>query len=145
MGFCSGNSGDPIFIEDFSAGRNNVPIPSGSTTYRFTKGRPVDGFYSVSCNSNWFGWFSEGDHTPGDVNGRSLIVNASANPREFFKIPVSGLCENTTYQFTSWLINLFPGYNRICKKGPNKGAAIPTNVTFEIWDSTGTNYTHQRV
>ncbi|GAB1858565.1 hypothetical protein MHTCC0001_34040 [Flavobacteriaceae bacterium MHTCC 0001] len=137
LGFCTGNSGDPIFIEDFGSGKNDVPIPSGSTTYKFTKGMPVDGAYKVSSNSNWFGWFSGSDHTPGDANGRSLIVNASANPGEFFRMPVSGLCENTTYEFSSWLINLFPAYNKPCGTFLKKTTGIPINVTFEIWDSTG--------
>jgi hypothetical protein len=101
LGFCTGNSGDSIFLEDFGAGSRTDPLPSGSTTYKFTNGTPRNGFYNVSSNTNWFGWFSTNDHTPNDKNGRSLIVNASTEPGKFFKIPVSGLCENTTYEFLS--------------------------------------------
>ncbi|WP_298533708.1 hypothetical protein [uncultured Algibacter sp.] len=137
LGFCTGNSGDPIFIEDFGAGKGDVKIPSGTTTYKFTKGLPADGTYKVSSNSDYFGWFSEGDHTSGDISGRSLIVNASYKPGEFFKTPISGLCENTTYEFSAWLINIFPSYNTPCGFFKN-GSALPINVTFEIWDSSGT-------
>jgi hypothetical protein len=132
LGFCTGNSGDPIFIEDFGVGYRTDPLPSGSTTYKFTSDVPRDGSYKVSSNTKWFGWFWTDDHTPNDKNGRSLIVNASNTPGEFFRIPVSGLCENTTYEFSSWLINLFPSSSSCgTYESPR-----PINVTFEIWDST---------
>ncbi|GAA3648959.1 hypothetical protein [Flavivirga jejuensis] len=137
LGFCTGNSGDPIFSEDFGVGYNDEPISSGSTTYNFTTGIPRNGYYKVSSNTNWFGWFNTRDHTPNDKNGRALIVNASTEPGEFFKISVSGLCENTTYEFSSWLINLFPYNHKVCGFFKNE-SAIPINVTFEIWDSTDT-------
>ncbi len=95
---------------------------------------PVDGDYQVTNNSNWYGWFVINDHTPSDAKGRFLLVNASYVAGEFFKIPVSSLCENTTYEFSSWLINLLPSYHRL--RGSNKKGK-PINVTFEIWDSTG--------
>ena len=137
LGFCTGNSGDPIFLEDFGAGYRTEPLFFGSTTYKFTDGTPRDGSYKVSSNTKWFGWFWTKDHTPNDKNGRSLIVNASNNPGEFFRVPVSGLCENTTYEFSSWLINLFPSSSKCGSYGSE--SARPINVTFEIWDSTGTS------
>lgn len=137
LGFCTGNSGDPIFSEDFGVGYNDEPISSGNTTYNFTTGIPRNGYYKVSSSTNWFGWFNTKDRTPNDKNGRALIVNASTEPGEFFKISVSGLCENTTYEFSSWLINLFPYNHKVCGFFKNE-SAIPINVTFEIWDSTGT-------
>lgn len=135
LGFCKGNSGDPIFIEDFGAGKKDIRIPSGSTSYKFTPYKPTDGCYKVSYNSDYNGWFSQGDHTPGDTYGRALIVNASHRPGRFFKMPVSGLCENTTYEFSAWLINLFPLYRTPCSNQTKTGK--PINVTFEIWDSKG--------
>lgn len=134
LGFCTGNSGDPIFTEDFGSGYEDVRIPSGSTTYKFTKGMPKDGGYKVSNNTKRKQWFAIKDHTSADGKGRALIVNASNVPGEFFKIPVSNLCENTTYEFSSWLINLMPAYYKLGNSG-KKGK--PINVTFEIWDSTG--------
>ncbi|TWO33827.1 hypothetical protein E1J38_003370 [Seonamhaeicola sediminis] len=137
LGFCKGNSGSPIFKEDFGTGKGDSSLNKGSTTYRFTQGSPIDGSYKVSSNTNWYGWFITKDHTPNDNNGRCLIVNASYNSGEFFTIPISGLCENTTYEFSSWLINLFPAQNRVCGPSGNE-SANPINITFEIWDSTET-------
>ena len=132
LGFCTGNSGDPIFTETFGAGTTNVELPPGTTTYTFANTSPNDGFYTVSSNSNWFGWHNITDHTNGDTNGRMLIVNADFTAGEFYRTAISGLCENTTYEFSSWMINLLPASG--CG-----GVGIPINVKFEIWDNTDTN------
>ncbi len=133
LGFCTGNSGDPIFTEDFGIGNKKTSIPSGSTTYKFTHAVPSDGNYNVSNSTNGYGWFNIKDHTPKDDKGRMLVVNAGLTAGEFYRININGLCENTTYEFSSWLINLLPRRSQC----PNGG--IPINVKFEIWDSTDTN------
>jgi gliding motility-associated-like protein len=61
-----------------------------------------------------------------------LIVNADFTTGEFYRTAISGLCENTTYEFSSWMINLLPASG--CG-----GVGIPINVKFEIWDNTDTN------
>ncbi|WP_178991757.1 Ig-like domain-containing protein [Winogradskyella schleiferi] len=133
LGFCQGNSGDPIFTETFGTGTQNTSLPAGTTTYNYANNQnPEDGFYTVSSTSNYFDWFSINDHTPNDSNGRMLIVNSSFSDGEFYKTTINGLCENTTYEFSSWLINLTPP-NGFCGAG-----AIPINVSFEIWDNTDT-------
>ncbi|NRD24504.1 T9SS type B sorting domain-containing protein [Winogradskyella litoriviva] len=133
LGFCQGNSGDPIFTETFGSGLQNTSLPAGTTTYTYATGQdPEDGFYTVSSTSNYFDWFNINDHTLNDTNGRMLIVNSSYTAGEFYKTTISGLCENTTYEFSSWLINLTPP-NGYCGAG-----AIPINVSFEIWDNTDT-------
>ncbi|WP_179009274.1 T9SS type B sorting domain-containing protein [Winogradskyella forsetii] len=133
LGFCQGNSGDPIFTETFGTGTQNTSLPAGTTTYNYANNQnPEDGFYTVSSTSNYFDWFNINDHTPNDSNGRMLIVNSSFSDGEFYKTTINGLCENTTYEFSSWLINLTPP-NGFCGAG-----AIPINVSFEIWDNTDT-------
>ena len=133
LGFCQGNSGIPIFTETFGAGTTNGPaLAAGTTTYNFTTGEPLDGSYTVSSRTNFFDWHDTTDRTPGDTNGKSLIVNADFTPGEFFRRTVDGLCENTSYEFSSWLINLLPS-TTAC---PNGG--LPINVTFQIWDGTDT-------
>ncbi len=72
------------------------------------------------------------DHTPNDNNGKSLVVNADYTTGEFFRRSVTGLCENTSYEFSSWLMNLLPASG--CG-----GNGIPINVKFQIWDSTDSN------
>lgn len=129
LGFCTGNSGDPIFTETFGAGTSPNALPAGTTTYVYNPGDPNDGFYTVSSDSNFFGWFDIPDHTPGDTNGKMLIINADFTAGEFYKTTISGLCENTSYEFSSWMLNLLPASG--CS-----GQGIPINVQFEIWDKT---------
>ncbi|MCB0382941.1 MAG: gliding motility-associated C-terminal domain-containing protein [Psychroserpens sp.] len=134
LGFCQGNSGEPIFVEDFGTGTDyGPPLPAGTTTYAFVGfNGPQDGQYTVGSNTFTYGWNMPSDHTPGDTNGKALIVNASFTPGEFYTTSVSGLCENTTYEFSSWLLNILPSSG--CS-----GAGIPVNVSFEIWDITNSN------
>ncbi len=133
LGFCDGNSGDPIFTETFGSGTTNGPaLPAGATTYSYINGQPYDGSYTISSTTTYFDWFNTSDHTPGDANGKAFIVNASYTAGEFFRRTIDGLCENTTYEFSSWLMNLHP------KSGCN-GNGIPINVRFQIWDNTDTN------
>ncbi|WP_171817157.1 T9SS type B sorting domain-containing protein [Winogradskyella sp. PG-2] len=134
LGFCQGNSGDPIFTETFGTGTNyGPPLPAGTTTYNFIgNSGPQDGQYTVGRNTFSYGWTLPSDHTPGDTNGKALIVNANSIAEEFYTTSVSGLCENTTYEFSSWLINILPSSG--CG-----GNGVPVNVQFEIWDNTNTN------
>lgn len=133
LGFCNGNSGDPIFTETFGTGATAGPaLPSSTTSYTFTSGTPNDGFYTISSTTGFFDWHTTQDHTPNDTNGKSLIVNADFTAGEFFRRTVSGLCENTSYEFSSWLINLQPSAS--CG-----GNGLPINVKFQIWDATDTN------
>ena len=131
LGFCTGNSGDPIFIETFGSGTTQGPaLPTGTTSYTFTSGSPNDGFYTVSSTTSFFDWHNVGDHT-GDTNGKCLVVNADFTAGEFYRTTISGLCENTSYEFSAFLINLLPASG--CG-----GSGIPINVGFEIWDDTDT-------
>ena len=138
LGFCTGNSGDPIFTENFGTGTTNNSLPAGTTTYNYSNGFPNDGFYTVSNGTfgNPYEWHQTGDHTPDDSNGKCLIVNASFSAGEFYRTTISGLCEFTTYEFSAWMINLVIA-GSFCTTQP--GGAIPINVRFEIWDSSDTN------
>ena len=131
LGFCNGNSGDPIFTETFGTGTTQTPIPAGTTTYTFSSGTPNDGFYTVSSSTAFFDWHDVPDHTEGDANGKCLIVNADFTAGEFYRTTITGLCENTSYEFSAFLINL--SKNTGCG-----GNNIPINVRFEIWDDTDT-------
>lgn len=134
LGFCTGNSGDPIFTEDFGFGTSDGPaLPAGFTSYNYTGGTPSDGSYTISSTTNYYDWHNTNDHTPNDANGKMLIVNASYTAGEFYQTTVSGLCENTSYEFSAFLLN-FAGTNNVCS-----GGLIPVNVKFQIWDDTNTN------
>ena len=103
----------------------------GTNTY------PDDGKYTVSNGTfgNAFDWHEIEDHTPNDVDGKCLIVNADLDSGEFYNITILNLCENTTYEFSAWLINLVEA-GTFCSGQP--GGTIPVNVTFEIWDISET-------
>ena len=133
LGFCTGNSGDAIFTETFGTGTIDGPaLPSGTTTYSFTSETPSDGSYTISSTSGYYDWHNAIDRTPGDTNGKMLIVNASFTPGEFYRRSIDGLCENTSYEFSSWLLN-FAQSNGFCGSD-----IIPVNVRFQIWDDTDT-------
>ena len=72
---------------------------------------PNDGYYTIAnSTSSCFGgtWHTlTEDHTPGDVNGYMMVVNASYTPGDFFVKTVDGLCPNTTYEFAAWMYNVF--------------------------------------
>ncbi len=112
--FCTGTLGDNIFIEgDFGSGPANLlsPNPNIAPGYAYTFSvPPVDGQY-VLTNSTavWSGlydsWLAIGDNSF-DPNGYMMVVNASNNPGLFYQQTVSGLCENTLYEFSADIINL---------------------------------------
>lgn len=136
LGFCTGNSGDPIFTEDFGTGIGNTMLPDGTTSYLYTNGYPDDGFYTVANGTigNPYNWHQIEDHTPNDTDGKLLIVNAGFTAGEFYRTTVSGLCETTTYEFSAWLLNLLD-----VPSSCSQNVEIPINVSFQIWDSTDSN------
>lgn len=135
LGFCPGDTGDAIFTEDFGTGTTNGPaLPTGFTTYTYVNQAPEDGFYTISNALNQLGtWHNTPDNTPNDTSGRAFIVNASFTADEFFRQTITGLCENTFYEFSAAVINLYDSDFTIC---PNGG--IPVNVRFEIWNDADT-------
>jgi gliding motility-associated-like protein len=139
LGFCNGSKGDPIFFENFGSGTNFGPqLPVGVTSYTYFSGTPDDGqytlYYLLNPNPTWH---NSPDHTPDNTSdgtlGKALIVNAGFTAGEFYSRTVSGLCVNTTFEFTAWLMNVFNAGSGVCP-----GNGIPTDVTFEIWDESET-------
>lgn len=133
LGFCSGSKGDPIFHEDFGNGSGTgAPLAAGITNYDFVRQDPQDGEYTISSTIGNFitSWHSLLPNT-NISGGRALIVNADFSAGRFYRKEISGLCENTTYEFSAFLMNVYDRSSNIC---PNGG--IPNNVRFEIWDET---------
>lgn len=131
LGFCEGSKGEPIFYEDFNG---KGPLPPGTTSYTFVDGHdPNDGEYTISdeIGKEIGGWFT---YLPNNTisNGNALIVNADFTSGQFYEYRVSGLCENTSYEFSAFLINILSPTS-ICESG-----GIPINVKFQIWDQTDT-------
>jgi gliding motility-associated-like protein len=132
---CQGSLGDPVVNITFGSGTNPGP-PIGNTNYiYFPSDCPEDGFYTIANSTNGcFGgtWHSlPEDHTPGDINGYMMVVNASFNPGDFFVKTVDGLCPNTTYEFAAWIYNVLQPF--ACR-----GLGIKPNITFNIETTSGT-------
>ncbi len=131
---CTGLPGESIIDQSFgSAG--NQPSIADRTTYQYvTATCPDNGQYAVasSVNGTCFNntWHSvPEDHTPGDVAGNLLVVNASDVVGAFYQQPLAGLCGGTRYEFSVWCLNLLrPG---ICSE-----PTLP-NLTVRIETQTG--------
>ena len=128
---CDGNLGDNIFEEgDFGSGSSNVLLadPGIAPGYSYiTTPPPNDGFYTITNNTGvWSGlfpaWLAIGDNSS-DPNGYMMVVNASFDTGLFYDQEITGLCENTQYEFSADIINLI----RV-----GVGGHIEPNVTFLI-------------
>lgn len=135
LGFCTGSKGDPIFHENFGTGNTSGPPLSATVTnYTYVTGDPNDGEYTISGrvgqnNSTWHSYFPATTIS----KGRALIVNASFTSGLFYTTKIEGLCENASYEFSAFLLNVYDRTSNACING-----GIPINVRFEIWDETNT-------
>lgn len=139
------DKGNPLVFIDFGSGSSNPgpELEAGFTTYTYknTVGGPgaTDGEYTIVNNpqvghgTTLIGWMSGSDHTPNDVDGYMMLVNAALAPGEFYRGEVSGLCDNTNYVFSTWLSN--PQEDWRCA-GWGETPVYP-DVTFQIEDTLG--------
>ena len=134
---CTGSLGDPVVNISFGSGGNPGPgLPVTVTNYNYvTTQCPNDGSYTIANNSSGcFGntWQTiNEDHTPGDVNGYMMVVNASVNPGVFYLDTVRTLCGGTTYEFSAWILS-------ILRSTACNGNGNTPNITFSIETVTGT-------
>jgi len=132
---CAGSLGDPVIYQTFGAGSNpGVALSGGITNMTFISNNcPNDGYYTIanSVTGNCYGaWHNvTSDHT-GNPNGYMMIINASYQPSIFFTQTANGLCPNTNYEFSAYILNLMA----LAAGGPN---VIPPNITFSIETSAG--------
>ena len=134
---CQGSLGNPVVNINFGAGTDPAsPLPGTLTNYGFLPySCPMDGFYTIgnsspACFNDTWHTLTE-DHTPNDANGYMMIVNASFTPGDFYVQTVDGLCDNTTYEFAAWILN-------ILKTSACGNSGILPNVTFNIETISGT-------
>jgi gliding motility-associated-like protein len=124
---CNGSLGDPVVNITFGSGANSG-IGFTPPGYSFTTSTcPNDGYYTITSstsgcfNSTWLTVNS--DHTG---NGAFMLVNASLQPADFFVTTVTGLCPNTTYEFSAWIMNVLKSFT-----------GIQPNITFTIETPAG--------
>jgi hypothetical protein len=117
----------------FGAGvaANGPALAVNETQYGYTSltcSAPDDGLYAVTnttdCNAAggmvFNAWTITDDHTPADVGGYMMVVNASFNPDVVIERTISNLCPNTEYEFSAWIRNIIPA------------ASILPNLTFLV-------------
>ncbi|MDP4262935.1 MAG: hypothetical protein Q8941_10415 [Bacteroidota bacterium] len=126
---------DTVFYINFGAGNSPDINLSFLHDYRVDGGScPNDGFYSfVSSTADCFGgnWLTvPEDHTPGDVNGKMMLVNSSEQPGQFFITKVNGLRGSTTYELSAWLVN-------VCRRTEGCKTLFP-DIGFTIANAAGT-------
>ncbi|MDA9555854.1 gliding motility-associated C-terminal domain-containing protein [Pelobium sp.] len=134
---CTGSLGDPTATINFGVGVGvGPPLGSQFTTYNYKAADcPDDGQYTInnktsSCFSNTWHTLTE-DHTPNDINGYMLIVNAKNELGTFYTFPINNLCPETTYEFSSFIINLI-------KLSAPCGIITKPNITFRVERMDGT-------
>jgi gliding motility-associated-like protein len=125
---CNGSLGDPVVNITFGSGA------AGETTfaapgYSYTSSScPSDGSYTITNFTS--GCFRDNWHTVSadhSGNGAFMLVNASFQPADFFLTTVTGLCRNTTYEFSMWIMNVL-----------KSAGGIQPNITFSIETTSGT-------
>jgi hypothetical protein len=139
---CNSSSGDPIINVTF--GTSPIPVPKTSTTLSYSDGCPFDtNSYTIQnlifgCGEdrNAHSWHMlAGDHT-GDMNGQYMLINASwaqgitHAPTIIHTDTATGLCGNTTYQYSAWLANVMR--NIACG-----GKPLLPNITFTVSSLSG--------
>ncbi|MGB0522770.1 MAG: gliding motility-associated C-terminal domain-containing protein [Flammeovirgaceae bacterium] len=130
---CDGNLGDNVFTDgDFGSGTANIisfdPNIAPSYTYTTTV-PPFDGEYVITNHTGAWAdlydtWLAIPDNSS-DPNGYMMVVNASFEPGLFYEQTVTGLCENTLYEFSADIINIV--------RASATGHSNP-NVTFLLDD-----------
>lgn len=136
---CSGSLGDPVIYQTFGAGSNpGTQLPAGVTNMIYTTDNcPNDNYYTIvnaanlnpsQCHTTW--QTVTQDHT-GDPNGYMMLINASFAPSIFFTQTANGLCPNTTYEFSAYILNLIT----LAASGPD---VVEPNITFTIQTTDGT-------
>ncbi|MEJ7739559.1 MAG: gliding motility-associated C-terminal domain-containing protein [Chitinophagaceae bacterium] len=109
---CNGSLGDPAVHITFGTGANPGPaLTPGVSSYNYSsKDCPGEGEYAIRnltflCYSD--SWYTVPfDHTPGDGNnGYYMEINGGDNPK-YYENTLSGLCPNTTYELSFWIMNL---------------------------------------
>src|SRR4051794_17137477 len=90
---CNNNLGDPIINVTF--GIKGAPDIPNITAYDYVRGCPSKGQYTINdflfgCGGYWVQM--TGDHTPGDLNGNYMLVNAENTPGIVHQDTATGLC-----------------------------------------------------
>ncbi len=129
----------PVITIHFGTGNvgevNTVP----SNYSRVISSCPTDGHYTyTSYTSDCFrgDWLTlPEDHTPGDVSGNMMLVNASPFSGKFLTTTINGLKSGTTYEFAVWLMN-------VCKPTDKCPFPLLPRITIQMQTPAGKIVAH---
>jgi hypothetical protein len=126
---------DPVVNINFGAGDAEEMNLSTSYTYgRVFSTCPTDGHYAYTpYTSDCFrgDWITlTEDHTPGDMQGNMLLVNASYQSGEFYNTMASGLKPGAYYEFSVWMLN-------VCKPSDKCPFPLLPDITIQIRTPSG--------
>lgn len=125
--FCDGFLGAPTVSINFGSGNNpGPPLPNGVTTYRYRNVCAIESndyairSNTLACRNVWYE--IPEDHTPNDVNGYFMMVDADDSRGEFYRTSVTGLMPNFKYEFSAWVGNI-----------DNSPVFQSPKITFEVY------------
>ena len=125
---------DPVVKIDFGAGGVQDLNIAVSDYDRVAGYCPRDGYYSyVPYTSDCFrgDWLTlEEDHTPGDVAGNMMLVNAAPRGGTFLTTGVDGLKGGTTYEFSVWMMN-------VCRPTDKCPFPLLPRITIQLFTAGG--------
>jgi len=145
-------------VETFGAGTGRASLPAGQTTYIYAAtGAVQDGSYALvpGIDTSYGSWWHTGpDHTPGDTNGRAMLVNADFVAGKFFSKSFTGLQIGSSYDFSAWITNANNARSTILPDvkfrvvDPGTGTVLATlntgslpNRTSLVWTRYGLSFT----
>ena len=126
---------DPLVAIQFGTGDAGNINSKSLFNYRPVSGYcPTDGHYTYTpytseCFRNDWHTLTE-DHTPGDVNGNMMLVNASPVTGTFFITAVNGLKSGATYEFGVWMMN-------VCKITEKCPFPLLPDITIRLQTANG--------
>ena len=126
---------EPVITINFGTG--NVPDRDIEEPFNYTRvmsSCPTDGHYTyTSYTSDCFrgDWLTlSEDHTPGDVAGNVMLVNASYNGGTFLKTTINSLKGGTIYEFAVWMMN-------VCKPSDKCPFPLLPRITIRLQTPAG--------
>lgn len=126
---------EPVTTINFGTG--NVPNRDIEEPFNYSRvmsSCPTDGHYTyTSYTSDCFrgDWLTlPEDHTPGDVAGNVMLVNASYNGGTFLKTTINGLKSGTIYEFAVWMMN-------VCKPSDKCPFPLLPRITIRLQTPAG--------
>lgn len=126
---------EPVITINFGTG--NVPDRDMEEPFNYSRvmsSCPTDGHYTyTSYTSDCFrgDWLTlPEDHTPGDVAGNVMLVNASHVSGTFLTTTINGLKSGTIYEFAVWMMN-------VCKPSDKCPFPLLPRITIRLQTSSG--------